>query len=243
MGRANRLLAGRVTAIATGFPQLVAARREARRQNHLGRQSGPAGGDPGVVEALRAARAGRAAAPAGVRRQPGRAGDGRHRAARDRATRAGVVVAPAHRAAGARGGFRRSARTAYADCGVAAEVAPFFADLPARMAASPSRDLALRRFHGRRACRDRPALRSWCRCRMRSIRTRWPMPAMLQTAGGAHPAGAGGIHARAGWPRRYRALAAEPARAGSHGRAAAKKAGTLDAAERLADLVLRVAKG
>ena len=39
-----------------------------------------------------------------------------------------------------------------------------------------SHRLALRRLDGRRACRDRPARRSWCRCRTRSTRTSSPTP-------------------------------------------------------------------
>ena len=41
----------------------------------------------------------------------------------------------------------------------------------------PSRRVALGRLYRRRACGDRPARASWCRCRMRSTRTSSPTPA------------------------------------------------------------------
>ena len=69
-------------------------------------------------------------------------------------------------------------REAYAKSGVAAETASFFADLPARIAAS---HLVI----GRSGARPSPSfrrsggLRFWCRCRAQSIRINSPMPACL----------------------------------------------------------------
>ena len=62
MGRANRLLAPRVRAIATGFAGVLRGDAGARRQGDPHRQSGAAGGDRGGGDALSAARSGGAAA-------------------------------------------------------------------------------------------------------------------------------------------------------------------------------------
>ena len=78
--------------------------------------------------------------------------------------------------------WRAVARALCAARASTAEVAPFFTDLPARIAASHLVVVALRRLDGGRTGRDRPARRSWCRCRTRSIRTRSPMPACWQRA-------------------------------------------------------------
>ena len=59
MGRANRLLAPRVSAIATSFPEHH-ARRGARRQGDVHRQSDPADGAGGSRAALSGARGRRA---------------------------------------------------------------------------------------------------------------------------------------------------------------------------------------
>jgi UDP-N-acetylglucosamine--N-acetylmuramyl-(pentapeptide) pyrophosphoryl-undecaprenol N-acetylglucosamine transferase len=131
-------------------------------------------------------------------------------------------------------------KKAYADLRVSAEVAPFFSDLPTRMAAS---HLVVSRSGASTvaelAAIGRPAILV-------------PLPnaldqdqmanaGMLQTAGGAirlpqaefTPTRlASEISALAAEPQRLAAMAAK-----------AKKSGTLDAADRLADLVLRVAKG
>ena len=85
MGRANRLLAPRVRAIAPELRRRARSRAEARRQGDAHRQSGAAGGDRRGRRALCAARPGRSAAPGGVRRQPGRAHHVGYRAARHRA--------------------------------------------------------------------------------------------------------------------------------------------------------------
>ena len=52
VGRANRFLAPRVSRIATGFPEIKGARRGARRQDALHRQSGAPGGDRRRGDAL-----------------------------------------------------------------------------------------------------------------------------------------------------------------------------------------------
>jgi UDP-N-acetylglucosamine--N-acetylmuramyl-(pentapeptide) pyrophosphoryl-undecaprenol N-acetylglucosamine transferase len=130
-------------------------------------------------------------------------------------------------------------RAAYARAGIEAEVAAFFADLPARMAAS---HLVISRSGASTvaelAAIGRPAILV-------------PLPhaldqdqranaQVLERAGGAillpqdefTPARlASEIAAVMGAPDRLTAMAA-----------AAKAAGTIDAAERLADLVLRVAR-
>ena len=49
-------------------------------------------------------------------------------------------------------------RAVYDRLKINAELAPFFTDLPARLAVQPSGGLALRRGHGGRTRRDRPAL-------------------------------------------------------------------------------------
>ena len=110
MGRANRLLASRVTAIATGFRTLKNLDPRLQEQDHLHRQSGAPRSDRGGGDALCRAGGGRKTAPAGVRRQPGRAGDGRDRAGGDRAHRRRPARALSRRAAGARRGPRRGAR-------------------------------------------------------------------------------------------------------------------------------------
>ena len=102
IGRANRLLAPRVTAIATTFPDVFRGDPRLDRQGDADRQSGSAGGRRGGGDALSGA--GRSAAAVDFRRQPGRADHGRRRPGRDRAARRRSARAARHRAAGARGG-------------------------------------------------------------------------------------------------------------------------------------------
>ena len=239
MGRANRLLAPRVTAIATGFRTLARLDPRLQGKDHLHRQSGAPGGDRRGGDALCRAGAGRKTAPAGVRRQPGRARDGRDRAGGDRA--------PERRSARAFGRScsrrapRTSTRCARLTPGSALppRCAPFFSDLPARMAAAASGDFSRSGAStvAELSAIGRPAILV-------------PLPhaldqdqfanaGVLEAAGGAIR-----IEQRDFTPER---LAAEiAALAGDPGRLvtmaqAAKSAGTLDAAERLADLVLKVA--
>jgi UDP-N-acetylglucosamine--N-acetylmuramyl-(pentapeptide) pyrophosphoryl-undecaprenol N-acetylglucosamine transferase len=130
-------------------------------------------------------------------------------------------------------------KATYAEIGVAAEVAPFFSDLPARIAAT---HLVISRSGASTvaelAAIGRPAILV-------------PLPhaldqdqmanaGVLQQAGGAVR-----LPQAEFTPERLAseisALAADPARLAAMA-AAARKAGTLDAADRLTDLVLRVAK-
>ena len=103
------------------------------REGDAYRQSGAAGGDRGGGDAVRRARGGRPRAAPGVRRQPGRAHHVGDRAGGDRATRRVVARAAVARTAGARRGSRARARHLCPLC-IAAEVSPFFPDLPARIA-------------------------------------------------------------------------------------------------------------
>ena len=138
----------------------------------------------------------------------------------------------------ARSEDRDAVGATYARLGVAAEVAPFFADLPARLAAA---HLVISRSGASTVAElsaiGRPSILV-------------PLPhaldqdqfanaGVLEQAGGAIR-----IVQRDFTPERLAAeiasLAADPARLAAMA-AAAKSAGTLDAAERLADLVMRVA--
>jgi UDP-N-acetylglucosamine--N-acetylmuramyl-(pentapeptide) pyrophosphoryl-undecaprenol N-acetylglucosamine transferase len=237
MGRANRLLAGRVTAIATGFRTL--AKLDPRLQSKITFTGNPVRGE--VI-----------AAAATLYAAPEAAGKlrllvfGGSQGARVMAE----IVPPAleHLAADLRARLAvvqqaraedvDTVRGTYARLGVAAECAPFFADLPVRMAAA---HLVISRSGASTVAElsaiGRPAILV-------------PLPhsldqdqfinaGVLESAGGAIR-----IEQRDLTPER---LAAEIAGlAGDPGRLvrmaqAAKSAGTLDAAERLADLVIKVA--
>ena len=130
------LLAPRVTAIATGFP--IVKNLDRRLQGKITFTGNPV--RPQVIAAaataLRRAAADGDAQPARVRRQPGRARDVGDRAGGDRAARRRVCArgSPSCSRRGPR--ISTHVRATYARLGVAAEVAPFFADLPARMAAA-----------------------------------------------------------------------------------------------------------
>jgi UDP-N-acetylglucosamine--N-acetylmuramyl-(pentapeptide) pyrophosphoryl-undecaprenol N-acetylglucosamine transferase len=130
-------------------------------------------------------------------------------------------------------------RDAYKSCGVAAEIAPFFSDLPARMAAS---HLVISRSGASTVAElsaiGRPAILV-------------PLPHALdqdQAANAAVLERAGGairLLQDAFTPDRLAAeiagLAGDPARLAGMAQAA-RGAGTLDAADRLADLVLKLAR-
>jgi UDP-N-acetylglucosamine--N-acetylmuramyl-(pentapeptide) pyrophosphoryl-undecaprenol N-acetylglucosamine transferase len=235
IGRANRLLAPRVTAIAITFPDVfknepVLSLKETLTGNPV-RDAVVAAAAipyPGATDALRlvifggsqGARVMADIVPAAIRRL-------------DASLRARLaVVQQAREEDVARVG------EAYANLSVAAEVAPFFADLPARMAAS---HLVISRSGASTvaelAAIGRPSILV-------------PLPhaidqdqfanaGVLERAGGAlrltqdaftpHQL-AGDIAALAAAPQRLAAMAA-----------AARSIGRLNAAERLADLVLRVA--
>jgi UDP-N-acetylglucosamine--N-acetylmuramyl-(pentapeptide) pyrophosphoryl-undecaprenol N-acetylglucosamine transferase len=235
IGRANRLLAPRVTAIATTFPDMFRAEPDLAVKATLT-------GNPVRPVVVAAAATPYPASPEPWRLLVFGGSQG-----------AGVMadVVPAAIALLDAGLRRRLAvvqqaraedlqrvRGAYAELAVAAEIAPFFPDLPARMAAS---HLAVSRAGASTvaelAAIGRPAILV-------------PLPhaldqdqfanaGMLEEAGGAIRLVQSDFS-----PRRLAdeiiALAAAPARLAAMA-AAARAVGRLDAADRLADLVLKVA--
>ena len=154
IGRANRLLAPRVTAIATTFPDVFRAEpRLAAKATLTGNPVRPAVvaaaatpypavGDPLRLLIFGGSQGARIMAdivPAAI----GRLNSG---------LRARLAIVQQ-----AREEDLGRVRVAYENLGVAAEVAPFFPDLPARMAASHLVVARVRRLDRRRACGDRPA--------------------------------------------------------------------------------------
>jgi UDP-N-acetylglucosamine--N-acetylmuramyl-(pentapeptide) pyrophosphoryl-undecaprenol N-acetylglucosamine transferase len=237
MGRANRMLASRVTTIATSFHTL--ANLDPRLQNKISFTGNPV--RPQVI----AAAADAYAAPA-----PGAPLDllvfggsqGAHVMAEIVPPAIGRL-APELRARlrivqQARAEDIDAVHAAYAKLGVAADCAPFFADLPARMAAA---HLIISRSGASTVAElsaiGRPAILV-------------PLPHALdqdQLANAGVLAKAGGavrIEQRDFTPERLAAeiagLAGDPARLKRMAQGS-KSAGTIDAAERLADLVMRVA--
>ncbi len=235
IGRANRLLAPRVTAIATTFPDVFRAEpRLAARATLTGNPvrpavvaaaatSYPAVGDPLRLLIFGGSQGARIMAdivPAAIERL-----DSGLRA------RLAIVQQASEEDLG-------RVRGAYATLTVAAEVAPFFPDLPARMAAS---HLVVARAGASTvaelAAIGRPAILV-------------PLPHALdqdQFANAGVPAAAGGairLVQQEFTPQRLAAelaaLAAAPQRLAAMA-AAAQSLGRLDAADRLADLVLEVA--
>jgi UDP-N-acetylglucosamine--N-acetylmuramyl-(pentapeptide) pyrophosphoryl-undecaprenol N-acetylglucosamine transferase len=237
MGRANRLLAARVTAIATGFRTL--ARLDPRLQGKI-----TFTGNPVRAEAI--------AAAATPYAEP--ATDGKLRllvfgGSQGARVMAEIVPAAIERLSAdlrarlavvqqARAEDLDAVRGIYARLGVAAETAPFFSDLPARMAAA---QLVVSRSGASTVAElsaiGRPAVLV-------------PLPhaldqdqfvnaGVLEAAGGAIR-----IEQRDFTPERLAAeiagLTGEPGRLGRMAQAA-KSAGSVDGAERLADLVLKVA--
>ena len=110
MGRANKLLGAAGARDRDQPSRRARSRPEARRQGDPHRQSGAAGGDRGRQGALRGARPAGAAQSPGVRRQPGRAHHGRHRAAGGRAAAGRRARQSRGDPAGARRGCRARAR-------------------------------------------------------------------------------------------------------------------------------------
>ncbi len=239
MGRANRFLAKRVTAIATGFRGLAMPTQE------LGAKTTWVGNPvrPAVILA--------SSTPYAAPEIGGKlnllvfGGSQGARVMSDVVPPAIQQLEPAlwsrlHVVQQARDEDVDAVKKIYADMRISADVAPFFPDLPLRMAAS---HLVIARSGASTvaelAAIGRPSILV-------------PLPGaidqdqmanagMLEIAGGAirlpqaefTPARlASEISALAAEPQRLAAMAA-----------AAKKAGTLDAADRLADLVLKVAKG
>lgn len=237
MGRANRMLAPRVTAIATGFRDVRAAEQHAAKMTFVGNPVRPAviaatttpymppeAGGPLRLVVFGGSQGAQVMAqivpPAIQRLEP--------------ALWARLQIVQQARAEDA-----EAVKSAYAALRVSAEVAPFFSDLPGRMAAS---HIIIARSGASTVAElgaiGRPAILV-------------PLPhaldqdqavnaAVLEKAGGALA-----IPQAMFTPDRLAseisALAAEPARLAAMA-AAARSTGTLDAADRLADLVLRVAR-
>jgi len=237
MGRANRLLAARVTAIATGFRTL--ARLDPRLQGKI-----TFTGNPVRAEVIAAA-----ATPYAVPEPDGKLHLLVFGGSQGARVMAEIVPAAIERLTAdlrarlavvqqARAEDLDTVRGIYTRLGVAAETAPFFSDLPARMA---SAHLVISRSGASTMAElsaiGRPAVLV-------------PLPhaldqdqfinaGVLEAAGGAIR-----IEQRDFTPERLASeiagLAGEPGRLGRMAQAA-KSAGTVDAAERLADLVLKVA--
>ncbi len=236
IGRANRFLAPRVTAIATTFPGLFANAPALAAKATLT-------GNP-VRPAVAAAAATPYPATYGTLRLLVFGGSQGARIMADIVPSAIALLRPELRARlsivqQARDEDVARVRAAYGDASVAAEVAPFFADLPARMAAS---HLVVSRSGASTvaelAAIGRPAILV-------------PLPHALDQDQFANagvleqPGGAIRMVQDAFTPQRLAgeiaALVASPQRLGSMA-AAARSVGRLDAGDRLADLVLAVAR-
>jgi UDP-N-acetylglucosamine--N-acetylmuramyl-(pentapeptide) pyrophosphoryl-undecaprenol N-acetylglucosamine transferase len=237
MGRANRLLAPCVTAIATGFPEVVDAdRRLAVKATYTGNP---------IRSAVVAASETPYPATSGTR--PLRLlifGGSQGARVMSEIVPSAVAQLPPdlrqrlHITQQARAEDLAAVRNTYAGLQVAAEVAPFFSDLPGRMAAS---HLIVSRSGASTvaelAAIGRPAILV-------------PLPHALdqdQLANANALERAGGairLHQSDFTPDRLAAeitaLAAAPARLAAMAEAA-KSMGTIDAADRLADLVMRIA--
>ncbi len=237
MGRANRLLAPRVTTIATSFRTL--ANLDPGLQSKVSFTGNPV--RPQVIAAAETAYA--APAPGEPLRLLVFGGSqGAHvmaeivpaaveRLSADLRARLGIVQQT-------RAEDMDAVRAAYGELGVAAECAPFFSDLPARMAAA---HLIVSRSGASTVAElsaiGRPGILV-------------PLPHALdqdQFANAGVLAQAGGairIEQRDFTPERLASdlerLAADPVRL-AHMAQGARSAGTIDAAERLADLVMKVA--
>ncbi len=235
-GRANRLLASRATAIATGFPGLFGHDpRLAAKTTHTGNPVRPA-----VVEAANTPYPG-AELPFRLLVFGGSQGA---RIMADIVPPAVDLLPVALRAKlaivqQARDENLYSVREAYARTGVPAEVRPFFRDLPARIAAS---HLVISRAGASTvaelAAIGRPAILV-------------PLPHALDqdqmaNAGMLEKAGGAARIKQSSFSPEFLAaeiarLTADPATLPAMA-AAARKIGVIDAADRLADLVLKVAK-
>ncbi len=134
MGRANRQLSTRVTAIATSFPGVLDGNPAlAAKATFTGNPVRPM-----VIEAAASPMTRRAPmVPSALRlrRQPGRPRHERDRAAGPGTGGSGPARPPERRPAGPRED-RAAVEAAYSRLGVTAEVRPFFVDLPARIAAA-----------------------------------------------------------------------------------------------------------
>ena len=236
MGRANRFLAPRVSAIATGFPKL-------KNLNPHWQAKTTFTGNPLRPQVLAAAQSPYAASNEPLRLLVFGGSQGAHvmaeivppaigRLSPDLRMRLSIVQQT-------RAEDLEAVRSTYSSLGVAAELAPFFSDLPARMAAA---HLVVSRSGASTVAElsaiGRPAILV-------------PLPhaldqdqfanaGILQDAGGAIR-----IEQRDFTPERLAkeitALVQDPSRL-SRMAQAARGAGTADAAERLAELILKVAQ-
>jgi UDP-N-acetylglucosamine--N-acetylmuramyl-(pentapeptide) pyrophosphoryl-undecaprenol N-acetylglucosamine transferase len=235
-GRANRLLAPWVTAIATGFPAVLDGTRLARKATHTGNPVRPAVAAAAAVPYP-------APQPGGPLRLLVFGGSQGARVMSAVVPPAMELLDPVVRARlslvqQAREEDVASVQASYERLAIAADVAPFFADLPARMAAA---DLVISRSGASTVAElsgiGRPAIlvplaQSLDQDQLANAR-------VLSQAGGAVLLPQAEF-TPARLAREIAALAAAPP-ALARMAAAARTAGTLDAAERLADLVLRVA--
>jgi UDP-N-acetylglucosamine--N-acetylmuramyl-(pentapeptide) pyrophosphoryl-undecaprenol N-acetylglucosamine transferase len=238
MGRANRLLAARVTAIATGFPALT--NLAPSLQGNVMHTGNPV--RPPVIAAATTPYA--VPAPDGALRLLVFGGSQGARVMSEIVPAAVERMAPAIRARlrivqQARGEDLDAVRAAYARLGIAAECAAFFADLPARMAEA---HLVVSRAGASTVAElsviGRPAILV-------------PLPHALdqdqfENAGLLAAAGAAiRVVQRDLTPERLAseivALAGDPERLAEMAQAA-RAAGTPDAAERLADVVMKAAE-
>ena len=239
MGRANRFLAGRVTAIATGFRELpLPDAAFASKTTWVGNPVRPA-------VALAASTPYESPEPGGPLRLLVFGGSQGARVMAEIVPAAIHQLEPAlwsrlHIVQQAREEDLDAVKKAYADLKVSADVAPFFADLPQRMAAS---HLVISRSGASTVAELAAIGRPGILVPLPNALDQDQMAnaGMLESAGGAirlpqaefTPSRLGSeISALAAEPQRLAAMAAD-----------AKKAGTLEAADRLADLVLQVAKG
>ncbi len=238
MGRANRLLARRVTAIATGFPGIVS-------EDPALASKSTCTGNPVRPAVIKAARTPYAAPQVGGRlRLVVFGGSQGAQVMADVVPPAIERLEPAlwsHLVVSqqARDEDIQRVQAIYGRLKIAAEVAPFFSDLPARIA---NAHLIVSRSGASSVAEltaiGRPAILV-------------PLPHALDQDQDANAS----VVEKAGGAIRLRqseftpdrlaaelsALAAEPARLGALAEAA-RSVGTLDAAERLADLVLKVAE-
>jgi UDP-N-acetylglucosamine--N-acetylmuramyl-(pentapeptide) pyrophosphoryl-undecaprenol N-acetylglucosamine transferase len=236
MGRANRFLAPRVTAIATGFPKL-------KNLNAHWQSKTTFTGNPLRPQVLAAAQSPYAASNERVRLLVFGGSQGAHVMAEIVPSAIGCLSPDLRRRLSivqqTRAEDLDAVRSAYSGFDVAAELAPFFSDLPARMAAA---HLVISRSGASTVAElsaiGRPAILV-------------PLPhaldqdqfanaGILQDAGGAIR-----IEQRDFIPERLgreiTALVQDPSRL-SRMAQAARGAGTADAAERLAELILKVAE-
>ena len=201
MGRANRLLAARVTTIATGFRTLAKLDRASAEQDHFHRQSGTPGGDRGRRHALRGAGRRRTTASPGVRRQPGRPCHGRDRAAGDRAPCRRACARGCNSCSRCAPKTSTTVRATYDAPRHRRRVRAVLQRSAGAHGRRPSRRLALRRLYRGRTVRHRPARHPGA-----AAACARPGPVrQCRRAGGSgrrHPSRAARFHARSGWPTR-----------------------------------------